>query len=267
MAVMRRGRANAADAASAAARQVIWHDLECGAYRADLALWRELAERENGPVLEVGAGTGRVSLDLARAGHTVTALEREPALLDALRARDRGRRVRPVCADARRLKLDGERFALCLVPMQTVQLFSAADRRGFLTLARSALAPGGLLAFAILGRVEPFSCAAGDIGPTADTAVIDGVLYSSRPTRVKLGRHRVTIERERCIRRVRTHAFGAVPHSQTAPTFEHDAVALERLGARELQREAAAAGLRAAETVALPPTEDHAGSRVVLLRA
>ena len=50
---------------------VIWHDLECGGYRADLPLWRELAEHEGSPVLDVGAGTGRVALDLARRGHEV----------------------------------------------------------------------------------------------------------------------------------------------------------------------------------------------------
>jgi hypothetical protein len=51
--------------------EVVWHDLECGAYRADLPLWRELAARARfgSPILDVGAGTGRVALDLARAGH------------------------------------------------------------------------------------------------------------------------------------------------------------------------------------------------------
>src|SRR5208283_2096223 len=45
---------------------VVWHDLECGTYRADLPLWRELARDAGvGPILEIGAGSGRVSLDLA----------------------------------------------------------------------------------------------------------------------------------------------------------------------------------------------------------
>ena len=60
---------------------VIWHDLECGAYTEDLPVWRALAARHGGPVLDVGAGTGRVTLDLARAGHAVTALDTDPALL------------------------------------------------------------------------------------------------------------------------------------------------------------------------------------------
>src|SRR5439155_743 len=56
---------------------VIWHDVECGAYVADLPLWRELAAACEGPILDVGAGTGRVTLDLARHGHDVVALDRD----------------------------------------------------------------------------------------------------------------------------------------------------------------------------------------------
>ena len=60
---------------------VVWHDVECGAYDADLPLWRELAREAPDGVLDVGAGTGRVALDLARHGFAVTALDREPELL------------------------------------------------------------------------------------------------------------------------------------------------------------------------------------------
>ena len=50
---------------------VIWHDLECGTYAEDLPLWRSLAAEHGDPVLDVGAGTGRVALDLARSGYRV----------------------------------------------------------------------------------------------------------------------------------------------------------------------------------------------------
>ena len=45
---------------------VIWHDLECGSYGEDLPLWRSLAAEYGDPVFELGAGTGRVTLALAR---------------------------------------------------------------------------------------------------------------------------------------------------------------------------------------------------------
>src|SRR5206468_3595889 len=76
------------------APQIIWHDVECGFYRADLPLWQELADAETaarpGPVLDVGAGTGRVALHLARARHRVTAVDCEESLLRALRERATG---------------------------------------------------------------------------------------------------------------------------------------------------------------------------------
>ena len=96
-------------------RAVVWHDLECGSYRADLPLWRELAEAAGGPVLDVGAGTGRVALDLARRGHDVTALDLDPGLLAQLAVRGEGLPVRTAQADARDFDL-GRRFALILVP-------------------------------------------------------------------------------------------------------------------------------------------------------
>ena len=52
---------------------VIWHDLECGGYVEDLPLWRELAG--DGPVLDLGCGTGRVALDLAARGVPVVGLD------------------------------------------------------------------------------------------------------------------------------------------------------------------------------------------------
>jgi precorrin-6B methylase 2 len=66
---------------------VVWHDVECGSYVEDLPLWRSLAAEYGDPVLDVGAGTGRVTLDLARAGYRVTALDRDPELLAALERR------------------------------------------------------------------------------------------------------------------------------------------------------------------------------------
>ncbi len=37
-------RGEARSAWSVSAREVVWHELECGSYRADLPLWRELAD-------------------------------------------------------------------------------------------------------------------------------------------------------------------------------------------------------------------------------
>ncbi len=113
---------------------VIWHEIECGGYRADLALWRELAEdarnQDRGAaILDIGAGTGRVALDLARAGHSVTALDSASELLDALYERAGKSPVETVHADARSFELERHDYALCLVPMQTIQLLGGASGR------------------------------------------------------------------------------------------------------------------------------------------
>ena len=133
---------------------VIWHDVECGHYRADLALWRELADEAGGPVLDVGAGSGRVALELARAGHEDTALDIAAELLAVLRERAGGLPVRTLVADAAGFDAGEAAFALVAVPMQTIQLLD--DRRGFFASARRAVAPGGLVALAIAEMLERF---------------------------------------------------------------------------------------------------------------
>ena len=108
---------------------MIWHDVENGAYEADLELWRELALGAGGPVLEIGCGTGRVAIDLARHGHHVLGVDIEPAFVSVLRERAAARNLEASAevGDVRDLEVTGE-FALVIVPMQTIQLFEDAGR-------------------------------------------------------------------------------------------------------------------------------------------
>ncbi len=66
---------------------VVWHDAECGAYDGDLSTWERLCGEHGGPLLELGAGTGRLALHLARRGHEVVAVERAPELASELARR------------------------------------------------------------------------------------------------------------------------------------------------------------------------------------
>jgi SAM-dependent methyltransferase len=250
---------------------VIWHDLECGSYRADMPLWRELAVTCPGPILDLGAGTGRVTLDLAQAGHSVTALELEPILLAALRERAAGMNVETVCADARSFDLGDDRFGLCVVPMQTIQLLGgSAERVSALERVRAHLRPGGLAALAILDTIEPFDCSAGAIGPAPETAWVDGSLYISRPTRVAERSGSVLIEREREVLVGHPGPLDAsTPEGRTGPgrTAMRDVIELDRVTQAELEAEATGVGLSPEPSRAVMPTEDHAGSLVVMLRA
>jgi SAM-dependent methyltransferase len=249
--------------------EVVWHDLECGSYRADLPLWRELAEQaaigeRPARILDVGAGAGRVALELARSGHQVTALDLDPALLGALRERAAETNIQTVCADARTFELARGDFDLCMVAMQTVQLLGGrAGRIAFLRRAHAHLRPEGLLALAIVTAIEAFDCAEDDIGPTAEVARLDGVLYRSRATRVSVLQESILIERER---RINSDA-GQADEPGVEPMAERNAIELDLLSAEELEREAIEAGLHPEPARALEPTRDHVGSTVVMLRA
>jgi SAM-dependent methyltransferase len=232
---------------------VVWHDIECGSYTADLPLWQDLAAAEGGPVLDVGAGTGRVALDLARAGHDVTAVDREPALLEALEARaaTEGLWVATVVADAETFAL-GRRFGLIIVPMQTIQLLSS--RSAFLDAARVHLKPGGLLAVAIAAALEDFDGAEEEL-PPPDVGMAASWRFASQPTAVRALGSGTRIERLR-------RSFA--PDGRVIE--EDDVIELAHLTVEGLEDEGLAAGLTPEPALEIPPTADHVGSEVVLLR-
>lgn len=235
---------------------VIWHDVECGGYAEDLSLWRSLAAEHGDPILDVGAGTGRIALDLARRGHQVVALDNDPALIAELARRARGLQVTTVVGDARSFEL-ADRFALCIMPMQTIQLLGGADgRRAFLEVARQHLRPEGLLAMAIAPELELFEVVDGGLVPTPDIREVDGVVYSSLPTAVRSDHEGFLLERRR--ERVNTSGSRSV---------EQDVVRLDRLSGAELEDEARAVGLRPAGRAMVAATADYVGSEVVLMRA
>jgi SAM-dependent methyltransferase len=247
---------------------VIWHDIECGAYAEDLPLWRSLAASRGDPVLDVGAGTGRVALDLAGAGYQVTALDRDPELLDALDARAAGRNfsmdavssrapVTTVVADAREFDLGDRRFPLVIVPMQTIQLLGGEDgRAAFLRCAHRHLTPGGLLAAAIAEVLELYEVVDGFEMPLPDIREYDGVVYSSQPTAVRAERGGFVLERKR---------ETVAPKGER--TVEHNRIRLDGLTARGLEREGRAAGFAPAGRASVRATADYSGSEVVMLSA
>ena len=123
----------------------------------DVPFYKERAAETGGPVLEIGCGTGRLTIPLARAGHEVWAVDVSAAMLDQLRAKlareapEVRARVHVVRQDATALDLPVRDFRLAAIPFNVLMLIPdlAAERR-MLTAAAAHLAPGGVLALDVM---------------------------------------------------------------------------------------------------------------------
>lgn len=235
---------------------VIWHDVENGGYDVDLPLWRRLAAQAAGPVLDLGAGTGRVALDLAAAGFDVTALDSDPQLLAELEARAEGRglAVRCIAADARALGDVGS-FELVLAPMQFVQILGGEQGRARLLAGVAAsLAPGGTFAAAIADLDE--AVAAEDAPPPVpDVGQRGNWIYSSLPLDVRPEPGGVAVE---WLRQIVSPAGELSERRHTQM--------LDSLTPEQLEGESAAHGLRAIERHEVAGTDAYIGSMVVVCR-
>lgn len=112
----------------------------------DLDFFRAFAEEVNGPILDLMAGTGRVSLAIAGGGNWVIALERSEAMLGKLvqNAGSLVKRVSPLCADARDIPLKEEAVDLALLPFNSFsELLTNEDQTSALRDIARCLTSGG----------------------------------------------------------------------------------------------------------------------------
>lgn len=119
--------------------------------RRDVAFWTRVAKHERGRVLELGCGTGRVSVPLACAGNVLVGIDRsEPMLVHARRRavtlmRRGGRRLTLVRGDIRHLPFQPNSFAMVLAPYGMLQsLLRDGDLRATLASVARVVRPGGL---------------------------------------------------------------------------------------------------------------------------
>ncbi|MDE2669402.1 MAG: class I SAM-dependent methyltransferase [Chloroflexota bacterium] len=142
----------------------------------DLDFWLPFVAEHGGPVLEVGAGTGRIAVPLARAGHAVTALDPSPAMLAVARRRAAAERLAVSFLDGRLpgAELPPAAFATVILPNDVFLACAAEDEQvRALRAASTLLAPRGRLALEVAGpghwldpddNGEPILAWSGDVG-------------------------------------------------------------------------------------------------------
>jgi SAM-dependent methyltransferase len=164
-----------------AGAQARYYDPYFRGVEGDVVFYVQAARDAGGPVLEVGCGTGRVLLPIARAGVEVVGLERAPALLAQARRKLSGvsarvaRRVELVEGDLCGLELH-RRFPLVLAPYRALQhLLTPVDQEQALRRIRRHLAPGGRLVFDVYDPLRELAAGlvVGDGQLRQDTDFID----------------------------------------------------------------------------------------------
>ena len=120
-------------------------------YDDDLGFWEDHADRLGGPVCDLGAAAGRVSVRVAARGHHVWAVDTDPEMLEVLveRASREGviDRVHPV-AGSMTDALPVREAGLVAVPMNSLQLLlDPSDRLACLAHASRGLRADGEMIF------------------------------------------------------------------------------------------------------------------------
>ena len=122
-------------------------------FRGDAEWYRQKAKDCGGPILELGAGTGRITVAIAQDGGVIHALDADRRMLASLRRKVNAlptevqQRIVVIEGDMRDFHLD-ERFALVIAPFRAfLHNLTEEDQLACLRCAREHLRPGGRLAF------------------------------------------------------------------------------------------------------------------------
>ena len=128
------------------------YDLDLAGDPGDLDLYRALADRTGGPIIELCAGSGRLLVPLAEAGHEITGLDVDSTMLDRARARSAAagpavaQRVRLVEGDLFSTAIPGAgTFRLGILGLNSLLLLGGPRRqRAAIAVLAGLLAPGGV---------------------------------------------------------------------------------------------------------------------------
>ncbi len=155
-----------------------YYDLENADFTEDLDFWLGLAEDHGDPVLELGCGSGRVLLHLARRGHAVTGIDNSPEMLALLEAKLKLASAKHLTTPPAYLlaSLDDfqtpTRFKLAIMPFNTfMHLLTLEAQLAALANIRRHLAPGAALALDMPNPADAY--AAQEQGVTLERTFMD----------------------------------------------------------------------------------------------
>jgi SAM-dependent methyltransferase len=120
-------------------------------YLEDLPFWLGLAAAQGSPVLELGCGSGRVLLPLARSGCRVVGIDNVAGMLALIETQipsEARVRISLLLADITRIPLAG-RFNLIVMPCNTLSTLTRQAQADVLRGVRSLLAPRGMFAVSL----------------------------------------------------------------------------------------------------------------------
>lgn len=233
--------------------RLIWHEVECGDYTADLPLWEELADETDAPIMELGCGAGRVTLHLARRdAYLVIGVDWDSDLVAAVWERSGKLPGDAEIGDVRSFEF-ATKFSLVIAPMQLIQLLGdSRDRIACLSSVFDCMVSGGRAAFAIVEDLPLFP--AGQAAPPLpDVRQVEGWIYSSLPLEPEAGMDSIVLRRLRQT---------VDPDGEMSE--ELNEVELAVLSAETLEEEGLSVGLQPTGRRQIPATEAHVGSTVVL---
>jgi SAM-dependent methyltransferase len=126
-----------------------FYDPDLGDLEADLGFYEQFAARCGSPILELGCGTGRVLLPLARQGYRITGIDASAEMLDRARAKvaaeELGESVTLAQQEMAGLDLDGG-FNMAFAALNSfAHLHTIEEQLSALSRIRRHLNPGGLL--------------------------------------------------------------------------------------------------------------------------
>jgi len=123
------------------------YDLENIDFEPDCSFILGFAKKTGNPVLELGCGTGRLTIPLAQAGVDITGLDVVPGMLERARQKANGMPIQWILADARTYRL-GCTFRLIFESGSVFgHMLTRPDQEAFLRRVREHLDDEGLFVF------------------------------------------------------------------------------------------------------------------------